>query len=180
MPRRLLVSGLASVTIGALPQVAHATPKATPATTVLSLGYEVEHPQDGKKYPNQLIESYALDGDGLLRYSGYFGGVPLEFNHNDAVTWPSGAAGRQLLALAQQLANRKGSGLQPLPDGASLHASPEGVLRVSVARGALVLAPGPSPARTQLTAALAKFLAAFEKATGRPLTLDKLPQAPRR
>src|SRR5437764_11437072 len=75
---------------------------------------------DGKKYPNQVKETYVVEKNGRLKYTAYFGGMPTDMNHMDSVEW-TGAEGKALLELAARLANE--GALKKVADGESL---PEG------------------------------------------------------
>src|SRR5580765_2707702 len=69
---------------------------------------------DGKKYPNQVKETYVVDKSGRLSYTAYFGGMPTDMNHMDSVEW-SGPEGKALIELAAKLANE--GALKRVADG---------------------------------------------------------------
>src|SRR4051812_18668545 len=124
---------------------------------------------DGKKYPNQVKESYVLERDGRLRYTAYFGGMPTNMNHMDSVQWAAGADGKALLELAARLANE--GALKAVGDDESV---PEGagVYLVGVTRhhadSTQVAIDRKSAAWRELDAAFLALVKKFERETGRP------------
>jgi|GEM_PF-6601940 len=150
------------------------------APTVRQISFAIWHEADGKKYPNQVKESYTLGADGVLSYSAYFGGMPTEMNHMDDVDWKSGAVGKQALAVALSLVADKTAGVDEKAEDNSSEVTHAYVYFVGLTRNDVdsdaVIKDPKSPAYRRLHAAIAKLLVAFEKATHRPFTVGKLPQ----
>ncbi len=140
----------------------------------------VQREGGSKKYPNPVTETYQLDRGGVLRYSAYFGNMPMEWNHNDSIEWRSGDAGKQVLQIAAQLVGDHDSGAKERR-GSELPDSGVYFIRVAVADGDAerVLARH-ARGFPLLDGAFQSLIAAFERATHRPLTPDQLPQAPSR
>ena len=149
------------------------------ATTIREISFRVWHEPDGMKYPNQVKESYTLDKGGTLHYWAYFGGVPINFNHNDSVDWQAGAAGQTVLATALHMLGDKPAGLDVLPDHeATPEGGPQGVYFVRVTRNdadsTFIIKDPRSQAWGQIGAAFTAMVAAFQQQTGRPLTPSML------
>jgi len=165
---------LASATEAAAPP---AKTEGRGSMTIRSLHYEVTREPDGKRYPNQVKETYRLDSDGTLRYSAYFGGMPTNMNHMDGVEWASGDSGRKLLATALKLLRDPTSGLRELPDDRPY---PPDAFLVGVTRenadSTWYVDDRSSKAWAALETAFGALIAEFEKSTGRPKTAGELPQ----
>jgi len=149
--------------------------------TVRVVSFEIEREPDGKRYPNQVRERFSLEKDGRLRYSAYFGGMPMEMNHNDSVDWPAAEAGRKVLETALRLANEGAPGLKDLPDDAPTPAvTASGLYTIGVTRAGgdstKVIVDSKSKAWAELDAAFAAMVGRFEAATGRPKKPGDLPQ----
>ncbi len=178
--RRFVLVALIISSLAGQAHEAQAVEKVKEGQTVVvtSLTFEIWRKPDGKKYPMPLQEHYQVQRDGAIVYSGYFGDVPMEFPHNDGVTWPSGTVATKFLGLVQRLARDPKSGLKYFADGSEPPSDFGGKLQVGVRLGdadqTYGLAPGPCAARKQLEPALIAVIAAFEKGTGRPLTPAKL------
>ena len=67
------------------------TGAAADAWSVRVVRLDFERQPDGVRYSSFGQEGYELEPDGVLRYSGYFGGMPIELNHMDGVEWPAGS-----------------------------------------------------------------------------------------
>jgi len=148
--------------------------------TVRSVSFEVQHEADGKKRPNQVKEHYRLDRDGTLRYTAYFGGVPIEMNHMDSIEWASGEHGKKVLAgvaaLLGQFPVLEDDKPQPPVDA-------NGVFLVGVTlkdADSTRFATKETKAWAAVQQLFGKLVAEFEKATGRPKTVGDLPQRPAR
>jgi hypothetical protein len=144
--------------------------------SVREIAVTVWREPDGKKYPNQVKESYVVDKSGRLEYTAYFGGMPTDMNHMDSVEWTS-AEGRALVELAARLANE--GAWKPVRDDES---PPEGagVYVVGVTRdhadSTQVASDEKSPAWRKLDAAFRALVAKFERETRRPKKPADLPQ----
>jgi hypothetical protein len=152
---------------------------ASPSETVVTnVSFSVKREADGKKYPLPVSEGYELDRDGKLRYSAYFFNMPINMNHNDGTEWNAGKAGRQLLTTLTQLLGRTGNGLRKLSDDEQ---SSENAYVLQVrdrdSDSTFVVDDPKSPAWAAINRKFNELVAAFEKATGRPLDPFKLPQA---
>ncbi|HZS35249.1 MAG TPA: hypothetical protein VFF06_00405 [Polyangia bacterium] len=154
---------------------AHAEPSGPVA---IDISFEVTHEPNGRKYPNQLKERYTLDSDGKLHYSAYFGGMPIDLNHNDDAEWAARDSGRRVLATVNRLLGDPASGLHEIPDSES---PPDGAYVVTVrehdADSTRVVNDRRSRAWSLIDARFRAMVAAFEKATGRPKKPSQLPQA---
>jgi hypothetical protein len=148
---------------------------AAPTATVIS--WEITHEPDGKKYPNQVKESYSITRDGKLSYGAYFGGMPIDMNHNDRVEWRSGEAGQRLFAAVQSLLSDQTSGLHEIPDSES---APDGSYNVTVrnhdADSTRIVNNRKSRAWALIHARFDELIAAFEVATHRPKKPGELSQ----
>jgi hypothetical protein len=144
--------------------------------TVQEILVRVWREPDGKKYPNQVKETYAVEKSGRLKYTAYFGGMPTNMNHMDGVEWAS-AEGKALVELAARLANegalRKVRDDEPVPEGAGVYIV--GV-RKNDADSTQVASDNKSAAWQELDAAFRALVAKFESATGRPKKPTELPQ----
>jgi len=153
---------------------AHAAPVAT------QVSFELTHEPDGKKYPNQVKESYTLTSDGNLAYFAYFGGMPTDMNHTDGLSWASGAAGQRVFAALQRMLAESQKGLRQLSDSES---APTGSYRITIrernADSGRIVDDKTSPAWRTLDAAFGALVTAFEKTTGRPYNVGQLPQSRR-
>jgi hypothetical protein len=143
-----------------------------------------ERSPDGKKYPNQVQEGYELGGDLQLDYSAYFGGMPIELNHNDDAKWGAGALGQKVLdAVANILKDPKlFAQLVLIPDEGPNPCSSGGYalgLSRDEADVDYCAQEGGGEAFLLLDAAFSNLIAAFEKSEGRPLRPTDLPQNPR-
>jgi hypothetical protein len=149
-----------------------------PMATAIS--FEVTHEPDGKKYPNQIKEDYSLHSDGKLHYSAYFGGMPIESNHNDDVEWAAGESGRRLFALVNRLLRDTTSGLHEISDDEGVVSDVYVVtVRQNDADSTRVVSDRKSRAWSAIDARFKAMVAAFEKATGRPRKASQLPQGRR-
>jgi hypothetical protein len=159
----------------ALLAVAVSAAHAAPVATVIS--WEITHERDGKKYPNQVKESYSITRDGKLSYGAYFGGMPIDMNHNDDVEWRSGETGQRLFAAIQSLLSDQKSGLHEIPDSES---PPEGSYNVTVrnhdADTTRIVSDRKSRAWALIHARFDELIAAFEAATHRPKKPHELSQ----
>jgi hypothetical protein len=150
--------------------------------TVRGLHYEIEHEPDGKRYPNQVKESYALEADGTLRYSAYFGGMPIEMNHMDSLDWKSGAHGQKVLDVVSALLAdpERQAELKILPDDAPSPPFADKHYLVQLTKDkadSTRYAKDPKTrAFRELDQAFTALITAFEKATGRPRSPGSLPQ----
>ena len=152
----------------------------SPDFKIRTIIHEVERPADGKKYPTSTKEYYRLDSTGLLRYSAYFGGIPMAMNHNDSLDWQDGELGRLLLETAARLVNERVEGVVDMRDDESLpYPKAPGYFMLGVTRSeadsSKLLTKSDSPAWQELATAFSALQLAFEKATGRPLTPGSLP-----
>lgn len=152
------------------------------AYTVRGLYHEVAHQPDGKRYPNYVQESYDFAGDGTLTYTAYFGGMPTNMNHMDGVDWKSGADGKKVLDVVRALLadpDRRAE-LKVLPDEAPSppFADKHYLVKLSNADGdsTRYVKDPKTRAFREIDQAFAALIAAFEKATGRPLSPFALPQ----
>ena len=131
---------------------------------------EVHHEADGKRYPTPVDERYELEGD-VLHYSAYFGNMPIDINHNDSIDWKTGEAGKKVHAAFARVSNQ----LDKLP------ADRKGIYVIGFERGdSRAIANRKGKAWAAVDPAFRAMIAAFEKATGRPLKAQDLPQTPRR
>lgn len=131
---------------------------------------EIHRDADGKRYPTPVDEMYRLEADGVLHYSAYFGNMPIEMNHNDSIAWKSGEAGKKVFAAFATVATR----LDKVPDDR------RGVYVIGYHRGeSRAIANKQGKAFKAVDPAFRALIAAFEKATGRPLKAGDLPQTPR-
>lgn len=159
--------------------------EAGPDFKIRVIMHEVERQADGKKYPNSAKESYRLDSNGMLRYSAYFGGMPMSMNHNDSLDWHAGEAGKRLLETAARLVEGRVEGVTDMRDDESLPYPKApgyfmlGVTRAQADSSKLITKPD-SPAWQELATAFSDLQRAFEQATGRPLTPGSLPGNRRR
>jgi hypothetical protein len=132
---------------------------------------------DGKKYPNQVKESYAVEADGRLSYTAYFGGMPTNMNHMDSVEWAASAEGKALVKLATRLANagalKKVADDEHAPEGAVVYFV--GVTR-NQADSTQVASDSKTAAWRELDAAFRALVKKFERETGRPKKPTELPQ----
>jgi hypothetical protein len=148
-----------------------------PGPKVIDIFFEVTHERDGKKYPNQVKEAYHLTSDGKLHYGAYFGGMPIDWNHNDSVEWPAGDAGKRVLAVVNELLADPKSGMRKISDDES---APPGSYSITVtfhdADSSRVVDDKKSRAWAIVSARFAELIAAFEKATGRPKKPEDLRQ----
>ncbi len=151
---------------------------AAPLATQVML--EVTHEEDGKKYPNQLKETYTLASDGKLAYFGYFGGMPTEMNHTDGLSWQSGASGKAVFAALARMLAEHTPGLRAVSDSESAEPGCYAIsVRVDDADSSRVVDDRKSPAWQILHAKFQALVSAFEKATGRPYNVGRLPQSRR-
>jgi hypothetical protein len=130
---------------------------------------------DGKKFPNDVKESYQIARDGTLEYRAYFGGMPTTMNHNDAATWKSPSVAKVIRVFDDvRLDMVFAPDDKPHPDNG------EGYYLATVrdAKGDTTrYARDPkSPAWKAIDPAFQAMIAEFEKATGRPLKPGQLPQ----
>jgi hypothetical protein len=134
---------------------------------------------DGKKYPNQVKETYILERDGKLDSRAYFGGMPIDINHNDSIEWKGAAVTAVLDAMDGVKADMVlATDDKPLPDnGEGLY-----IATVNDAKGDTTryAKDKTTAAWKAVDASFQKLLVEFEKATGRPLKPGQLPQTPRR
>lgn len=138
--------------------------------------FVVQRKADGKKYPNDVQESYTLDAKGVLTYSAYFGSMPTTMNHNDGITWKAGDLGKQLFEV---IAKVRGE-LVLVPDDKP---APNGGMNVYLIRmtnkqgdSTYVASDPKGKAWAAIDPAHRAMIAAFEKATGRPKKPHELPQ----
>ena len=130
---------------------------------------EVNHDADGKRYPTPVKERYELEGD-VLHYGAYFGNMPIEMNHNDSVDWKTGEAGKKVHAAFATVSKQ----LDKIP------ANRTGVYVIGFQRGdGRAIADKKGKAWAAVDPAFRAMIAAFEKATSRPLKAGDLPQTPR-
>ena len=160
-------------------------PPPPPAWTVRVIALEVEHDPDGARYTSWVQERYELEADGSFDYSAYFGGMPIEMNHNDGVQdWDAGEPGRAVLgAVRAILADpERLAELTPEPDDGPAPGCPGRCYHLGVEdeRGDSTFLLGENGGRAHelLDGAFSALIAAFESATGRPLTPGQLPQTP--
>ena len=151
-----------------------------PVFEIRTIIHEVERPPDGNKYPNRTREYYKLDSNGVIHYSAYFGGIPLNMNHNDSLDWNAGEPGRRLLETAARLVGGRVEGVVDMRDDDSPpYPSELGYFMLGVtlsqADSSKLITKSDSPAWHELAAAFSAVRLEFEKATGRPLTPGSLP-----
>lgn len=158
--------GLALLVLGVLETSALAdAPK--PRVVVLS----VHRDADGKRYPTPVDETYELQADGVLRYSAYFGNMPIEMNHNDSYSWTSGDDGKKVFAAIATVAKQ----LDKVPD------ERKGIYVIGFTQGdSRAIADKKGKAWAAVDPAFRALIISFEKASGRPLKAADLPQAPRK
>ncbi|MBN1770883.1 MAG: hypothetical protein JXB32_06480 [Deltaproteobacteria bacterium] len=143
---------------------------------------ELERQPDGERYPNWVRESYRLESDGVLDYSAYFGGMPIEMNHMDGIEWEAGATGQAVFdaVLAVLDDPARFAELTPVPDDGPEPTCLRPCYRIGLSRAdgdhTFVLGDRETPALAELETAFAALIAAFESATGRPLSPGDLPQ----
>jgi hypothetical protein len=143
---------------------------------VRQISLKVRHERDGKKHPNEVTETYALDKNGVLQYFAYFGGMPTQLNHTDSLEWRSGEPGKRALDIAEQLSNDPTSGLRPSRGSSDAE---EGLLVVQLTRNhadVTRVLDSHSKGWQELSGAFEAMITAFERATHRPLKPDQLPQ----
>jgi hypothetical protein len=161
----------------------HVKWKAVKGYSIRDITIEVEHMPDGKKRPNYVKEYYCLTAEGLLQYSAYFGGMPIEMNHMDKIEWSSSDDGRKVLGLVQALLAdpARSKGLKVRPDNAAPLASNAKVYLVHLTKDNVdltIVSDNPkTPAFKEIDGAFTALIGAFEKATGRPLNPVDLPQS---
>lgn len=147
-------------------------------TAVLNVTFQVTHAADGKKYPTPVIETYEVHADGSVHYAAYFQNMPTNLNHQDSADWASSAPGRAVIAAARRSARTLHD---PEHDKFPTATAKEGVYWATVTRGdhdvALFAAQNDTPAAFKaIRRPFRALIAAFEKATGRPLSSTTLPQ----
>lgn len=149
---------------------------------IRGVGFEAEREPDGQRYGTQVKETYALDSRGRLSYSAYFGGVPIEMNHNDSAEWDAGEHRRRVFdAVHTILANSSlRSDTVLLSDESPEPAAGAGAYRLALRRGQAdqtrFLGDERSGAFRELHSAFQPLISAFESVTGRPLNLEDLSQ----
>ncbi len=144
-------------------------------TAVLNVTFQVTHAADGKKYPTPVIETYEVHADGSVHYAAYLQNMPTNLNHQDSADWASSAPGRAVIAAARARRGRCRTEHDKFPT------AKEGVYWATVTRGdhdvALFAAQNDTPAAFKaIRRPFRALIAAFEKATGRPLSSTTLPQ----
>jgi hypothetical protein len=150
--------------------------------TVRGLDYQVEHQPDGKRYPNYVKESYALEADGTLRYGAYFGGMPIEMNHMDGLDWKSGVHGQKVFDVVKALLAdpQRRAELKMLPDDAPSPPFADKHYLVQLTKDNADSTWYVKDPKTRgfraIDQAFTALIAAFEKATGRPRRPGSLPQ----
>jgi hypothetical protein len=147
--------------------------------TINTISFLVEHQPDGKKYRSYVKEQYELT-PGHLRYSAYFGGMPMEMNHMDSVEWKTDGEDASVFLVALELSKDTSTGLVIRPDSAPSPTGGNGIylvhIETSKSSSTRSVEDQKSKAWLELNAAFQKLLARFEKSTGRPLTVGQLPQ----
>lgn len=153
--------------------------------SVEAIVLEIDHQPDGARYPNHVRERYALGSDAFIDYAAYFGGMPIEMNHNDSVRWDAGEHGRRVLETMRSIVATPArfAELTLLADDAPEPVDPRRTYRIRLERDradSTVLLPDGGPrAFALLDAAFRAMVAAFERGTGRPLRPGDLPQGGR-
>jgi hypothetical protein len=156
---------------------------AGPGWTFGTVAIEHERGADGARYPNWVKESYRLESDGVLDYTAYFGGMPIEMNHMDGVRWEAGEAGRAVIDVVDAIVADPAlfAALVPVPDDGPAPSCPPPCYRLGLSQDdgdySFVLPDRNTRAFDALDAAFSALLAAFESATGRPLRPGDLPQS---
>jgi len=163
-----------------LPLLATAALGASPET-VQQVTFEVQRRGGSAKYPNDVLERYTLTADGKLQYSAYFGGMPTNMNHNDGVTWEWKEEAAKVFEAVQRILADPAL-LAGLPESDRADASVSlASYRVTLERqrhhsyGRVARDPQ-AKGYVALDAEFKGLIAAFEKATGRPMTPNQLPQ----
>jgi hypothetical protein len=152
---------------------------AGPTPKVRRVNFIVEHQPDGGKRPNQVKESYSISDAGVLRYSAYFGGMPIDMNHMDSLEWKAGAAGRRVIETTQRLLRDKVPGLAEIFGDMAIPRNGVGLYVVVLDGGEHYIQDRGSRAWAEMDAPFQAMVAAFEKETQRPRRPEQLPQTPR-
>src|SRR5438067_9092139 len=116
---------------------------------------------------------FQLDRDGTLHYAAYYSNMPIDMNHNDSLDWKAGESGDKVIAAAASVA----ADLATLPVGEP--GPPEAYLvgvTIDHADSTRVVADPKGKDWKVIDPAFQAMVAAFGKATGRPLPVSKLPQ----
>jgi hypothetical protein len=170
--------------VDAAPDESAAVPPAAPNATwtVRVVAIDIERQPDGERFVSFVQESYDLEPETSLRYSAYFGGMPIEMNHMDGMEWDAGEAGRAVFdAAAAILADpERLAELSPEPDDGPSPPCPGRCYHLGVEddRGDSTFLLGENGGRAFeiLDGAFTALITAFERDTGRPLTPAQLPQ----
>jgi hypothetical protein len=166
----------------AMPGDDASSPPAAAAYVPLEIAFEINRQPDGGRYPNYVQERFALGSDSFLDYSAYFGGMPIEMNHNDGVRWDAGEHGRAVFDAARSILADPAlfAELTALSDDVPDPWPEPGFYKLQVERDrgeySFLLQDRSTRAFGILDAAFAAMLSAFESATGRPLSPGDLPQ----
>jgi hypothetical protein len=142
---------------------------------------EVERQADGKKYPNYLKESYELTSDSVLKYFGYFGGMPLNMNHTDSIEWKAGHHGHRVLAAVTTVVSDPTlfADLEQVPDEGESPCAQTVSYSIGLTKDEADVTFCVRKTKrvfSMLDRAFREMVAGFERDSGRPLTPAKLPQ----
>ncbi len=118
---------------------------------------------------------YELERSGMLHYSAYYNNMPTNMNHNDSVDWKSGAAGAKAIGAIGSVVDdltKLSDDQEPPPEAFVVTVSIDNADSTRVATD-----HAGKPWRV-IDPPFRAMIAAFEKATGRPIPAAKLPQSP--
>ena len=147
---------------------------------VLEVSFFAKQEANPPRYPLPVEEEIRLNASAELQYSAYFFNMPIQFNHNDRVSWQAGNTGKETLsALSAMVNDDDGMALlQPLlsdDECADAHFTITLVDDATVESRYCV--PATSGALSEnFAAAFQAMRSAFEEATGRPLDPYSLPK----